>query len=95
VHLLVIVQNSQVLNGNYTAVKQQTLEAAQQGFQSPLDELATGTGLWPPHSADMNECFYYWGDLQQKFTEKLNICDGSTEENSLTLQQKFTGNLTL
>ena len=70
VHLLVTAQNSQVLSGNYTAVKQQTLETVQWGFQSPLDELATGTGLWPPHSADMNKCFItgmtYSRSLQEK-----------------------------
>jgi len=56
-HLLVKVQNSQVLSGIYTAAKQQTMETAQRGFQSPLDEFASGTGLWPAHSADMNKCF--------------------------------------
>ena len=82
VHLLVIVQNNQVLSGNYVTVKQRTLRTAQWGFQSPLDERATGTGLRPQHSADLNKCFISGATYGRSLNKQLALSDGFTQQNS-------------
>ena len=81
-HLLVIVQNNQELSGNDIAVKQQTLETAQQGFQSALYERATGTGLWPPHSADKIKCYTTGKTYSRSLNKQLALFDGFTQQNS-------------
>jgi hypothetical protein len=78
--LLVIVQNNQVLSGNYIAAKKQPLETAQLGFKSPLDECATGTGLRSPHSADMNKCFITGATYSRSLNKQLALFDGITQK---------------